>query len=110
MHPGLYSGLTGLLRQVKGHLPVKNSLDQTPFQNFPELFRRGITQHQYRRFYTRITQGCAFPCPGHSQPFRTASQGSFEINPRDPVADGQSADGSVNKRLRVVTTVTYALK
>ena len=41
---------------------------------------------------------------------RTANQGSFEINPRDPVADGQSADGSVNKRLRVVTTVTYALK
>jgi hypothetical protein len=41
---------------------------------------------------------------------RTANQGSFEINARDPVADGQSADGSVNKRLRVVTTVTYALK
>ncbi len=41
---------------------------------------------------------------------RTASQGSFEINARDPVADGQSADGSVNKRLRVVTTVTYSLK
>lgn len=41
---------------------------------------------------------------------RTANQGSFEINSRDPVADGQGADGSVNKRLRVVTTVTYALK
>lgn len=41
---------------------------------------------------------------------RTANQGSFEINSRDPVADGQGADASVNKRLRVVTTVTYALK
>jgi hypothetical protein len=41
---------------------------------------------------------------------RSASQGSFEINSRDPVSDGQSADASVQKRLRVVTTITYALK
>ena len=41
---------------------------------------------------------------------RSASQGSFEINARDPVSDGQSADSSVQKRLRVVTTITYALK
>lgn len=41
---------------------------------------------------------------------RSASQGSFEINARDPVSDGQSADASVQKRLRVVTTITYALK
>lgn len=39
-----------------------------------------------------------------------ATQGSFEIQPRDPVNDGQSADASLVKRLRVVTTVTYALK
>lgn len=41
---------------------------------------------------------------------RQATQGSFEINARDPAADGQGPDASVNKRLRVVTTVTYALK
>lgn len=40
---------------------------------------------------------------------RHATQGSFEIQPRDPVNDGQSGDSSVMKRLRVVTTVTYAL-
>ncbi len=41
---------------------------------------------------------------------RSATQGSFEIQPRDPLSDGQGPDASVNKRLRVVTTVTYALK
>jgi hypothetical protein len=41
---------------------------------------------------------------------RSATQGSFEIQPRDPTGDGQGPDSSVNKRLRVVTTVTYALK
>jgi hypothetical protein len=39
-----------------------------------------------------------------------ATQGSFEIQPRDPLNDGQGADGSIVKKLRVVTTVTYALK
>jgi len=41
---------------------------------------------------------------------RSATQGSFEIQARDPVSDGQGADGAIHKRLRVVTTVTYALK
>lgn len=41
---------------------------------------------------------------------RSATQGSFEIQPRDPMSDGMGADASVFKRLRVVTTVTYALK
>jgi hypothetical protein len=41
---------------------------------------------------------------------RSATQGSFEIQPRDPVSDGQGGEASVNKRLRVVTTVTYALR
>lgn len=41
---------------------------------------------------------------------QSATQGSFEIQPRDPSSDGQGPDASVNKRLRVVTTVTYALR
>lgn len=41
---------------------------------------------------------------------RSATQGSFEIQPRDPTSEGQGPDATVNKRLRVVTTVTYALK
>jgi uncharacterized protein len=41
---------------------------------------------------------------------RSATQGSFEIQPRDPVSDSQGPDSSVNKRLRVVTTITYSLK
>lgn len=38
-----------------------------------------------------------------------ATQGSFEIQARDQVGD-QGPDASIMKRLRVVTTVTYALK
>jgi hypothetical protein len=40
---------------------------------------------------------------------RTASQGFFEILPRDQAA-GISEESQVNKRLRVVTTVTYGLR
>ncbi len=41
---------------------------------------------------------------------RSATQGSFEINARDPGGNDQGPDASVNKRLRVVTTITYSLK
>jgi uncharacterized protein len=40
---------------------------------------------------------------------RTASQGFFEILPRDQAA-GINEESQVNKRLRVVTTVTYGLR
>ena len=39
-----------------------------------------------------------------------ATQGSFEILPRDQVSEGQDQSGSIWKRLRVVTTVKYRLK
>lgn len=41
-------------------------------------------------------------------PIRQATQGSFEILPRD--GDGFEEASSVNKKLRVVTTITYGLK
>ena len=41
-------------------------------------------------------------------PIRQATQGSFEILPRD--GDGFEEASSVNKKLRVVTTITYSLK
>ena len=42
-------------------------------------------------------------------PIKQATQGSFEILPRDPSVDGDET-ASVNKRIRVVTTITYRLR
>ena len=42
-------------------------------------------------------------------PIKQATQGSFEILPRDQGGDGDEAS-SVNKRIRVVTTVSYQLR
>jgi uncharacterized protein len=41
-------------------------------------------------------------------PIRQATQGSFEILPRDGAAGDEAA--SVDKKIRVVTTITYSLK
>lgn len=42
-------------------------------------------------------------------PIKQATQGYFEIQPRDPTPDGDESS-TPNKRLRVVTTVTYRLR
>lgn len=42
-------------------------------------------------------------------PIKQATQGYFEILPRDPTPDGDESS-TPNKRLRVVTTVTYRLR
>ncbi|OGN52163.1 MAG: hypothetical protein A2352_07230 [Caulobacterales bacterium RIFOXYB1_FULL_67_16] len=41
-------------------------------------------------------------------PIRQATQGSFEILPRDGAGGDES--GSIDKKVRVVTTITYSLK
>ncbi|WP_428063285.1 SIMPL domain-containing protein [Brevundimonas sp.] len=41
-------------------------------------------------------------------PIRQATQGSFEILPRDGSGDNEAA--SIDKKVRVVTTITYSLK
>lgn len=41
-------------------------------------------------------------------PIRQATQGSFEILPRDGAAGDEAA--SIDKKIRVVTTITYSLK
>lgn len=41
---------------------------------------------------------------------KSATQGSFEILPRDATPDGMGEASSVNKRVRVVTTVSYRLR
>ena len=41
---------------------------------------------------------------------RSATQGSFEILPRDEVGDDRGEEGQVHKRVRVVTTVSYRLR
>jgi hypothetical protein len=41
-------------------------------------------------------------------PIRQATQGSFEILPRDGAGGDEAA--SIDKKVRVVTTITYGLK
>ena len=41
---------------------------------------------------------------------RSATQGSFEILPRDEIGDDRGEPGQVYKRVRVVTTVSYRLR
>lgn len=41
---------------------------------------------------------------------KSATQGSFEILPRDETPDGMGEASAVNKRVRVVTTVSYRLR
>ena len=46
----------------------------------------------------------------HLGGIRSATQGSFEILPRDEIGDDRGEPGQVYKRVRVVTTVSYRLR
>lgn len=122
-------------RFILGQTLVVRSNDvdrvQRATRNLSDLVRQGVVLQEFRGasyIFTKlndvrpgmIKEATASARSGAAQfaadsgarlgGIRTASQGSFEINSRDPVSDGQSADASVQKRLRVVTTITYALK
>lgn len=99
-------------------------------RNLNELVRQGVVLQDFRGpsyFFTglndvrpaMIAEATASAREGAQQfaedsgqavgPIKQATQGYFEIQPRDPTPDGDESS-TPNKRVRVVTTVTYRLR
>ena len=99
-------------------------------RNLNELVRQGVVLQDFRGpsyFFTglnevrpaMIAEATASAREGAQQfaedsgqavgPIKQATQGYFEIQPRDPTPDGDEST-AVNKRVRVVTTITYRLR
>lgn len=99
-------------------------------RNLNELVRQGVVLQDFRGpsyFFTglndvrpaMIAEATASAREGAQQfaedsgqdvgPIKQATQGYFEIQPRDPAPDGDESS-TPNKRVRVVTTVTYRLR
>lgn len=99
-------------------------------RNLNELVRQGVVLQDFRGpsyFFTGLNQvrpemiaeATASAREGAQQfaedsgqavgPIKQATQGYFEIQPRDPTPDGDESS-TPNKRVRVVTTITYRLR
>lgn len=129
-----YASQTGGPRFILTQTVIVRTTDvdrvQTTTRNLNDLVRQGVVLQDFRGpsyFFTglnavrpeMIAEATASARQGAEQfaedsgqavgPIKQATQGYFEIQPRDPTPDGDESS-TPNKRLRVVTTVTYRLR
>lgn len=127
-----YASQTGGPRFILAQTVIVRTQDvdrvQVTTRNLNELVRQGVVLQDYQGaayLFTKlndvrpamIAQATASARSGAEQfakdsgtalgPIKSAGQGSFEIQPRDGNGDEST---SLNKKVRVVTTITYRLK
>lgn len=128
-----YASQTGGPRFILAQTVIVRTNDvarvQTTTRALNDLVRQGVVLQDFQGpsyIFTRlnavrpqmIAEGTAAARTGAEQfakdsgtplgPIRQATQGSFEILPRDGDGGGEAA--SIDKKVRVVTTITYSLK